>query len=176
MKVNISKYPKKDGERKISVKIEDHDIWNLDHTLALVIHPALVMLKDKQLGAPNTDDEDAPERLRSTKAKPKKNEYDSDSNHFKRWDWILGEMIFAFDQIATNGLEASNFSTGELDIDWIPIDKQGQKTTEESAIAYEMVKKKSSTYKFNQKAYEKRMARVKNGLRLFSKYYFGLWD
>lgn len=34
----------------------------------------------------------------STSARPKENDWDIDEFHFKRWDWILDEMIFAFDQ------------------------------------------------------------------------------
>ena len=47
MKVNISKYPKKfTTERKISVQIDDFDTWSLDHTLAIIIYPALVKYKE----------------------------------------------------------------------------------------------------------------------------------
>ena len=50
MKVNIGKFPKKfDAQRKISVQIDDFDTWSLDHTLALIIHPALVKFKQDSL-------------------------------------------------------------------------------------------------------------------------------
>lgn len=51
MKVNISKFPKKTTEeRKVSVQFHDHDFWNLDHTLALIIHPALIKFKKHRTG------------------------------------------------------------------------------------------------------------------------------
>jgi len=72
----------------------------MDRTLALIVHPMLKQLNKSKHGAPFTDDEDVPENLRSTNAKPKKNEWDTDSNHFKRWDWIMKEMIWVFGELA----------------------------------------------------------------------------
>ena len=43
MKVNIGKY--KNKGRKISVQIDDSDVWSFDHTLAYLILPALLQLK-----------------------------------------------------------------------------------------------------------------------------------
>jgi hypothetical protein len=59
------------------------------------------MLKQLQAtkhGAPFVDDEDVPAKLRSTAAPKKKNKYDTDANHCKRWDWAMDEMIWAFEQ------------------------------------------------------------------------------
>jgi hypothetical protein len=84
MKISIGKYPKK-GEQKKSIRIDPWDTWSMDHTLADIIYPMLKQLRKTAHGAPCTDDEDVPEHLRSTKAKPKKNEWDVDEFHFKRW-------------------------------------------------------------------------------------------
>jgi len=84
-------------KRKIKVHIDDYDVWGADHTMTLVIHPILVRLKEKKNGAPWTDDEDVPEHLRSS-VFARENEWDTDKNHFARWDWILSEMIWAFEQ------------------------------------------------------------------------------
>ena len=47
MKVYIGRYPKDHTkERKVRVEINDYDTWNLDHTLAQVIYPALVKFKE----------------------------------------------------------------------------------------------------------------------------------
>lgn len=85
-------------KRKLKVRIDDYDVWGAHHTLALVIHPVLVRLKEKKHGAPCTDDSDVPEHLRSTAYPKKESEYDTDGGHFKRWDWIIDEMIWAFSQ------------------------------------------------------------------------------
>ncbi len=52
MKVSIGPYPKK-GKRKISVRIDEYDTWNMDHTLAHIIVPMLVQLKKTKHGTPN---------------------------------------------------------------------------------------------------------------------------
>jgi hypothetical protein len=86
MKISIGKYPKKDGEQKKSIRIDPWDTWSMDHTLADIILPMLKQLRKTQHGAPCTDDEDVPEHLRSTKAKPKKNEWDVDESRAKFLD------------------------------------------------------------------------------------------
>ena len=80
------------------VKIDRWDTWSMDHTLAHIILPMLKQLDKEKHGAPYTNDEDVPEYLRSHMAQPKENEWDTDSLHFMRWDWILAEMIWAFEQ------------------------------------------------------------------------------
>jgi hypothetical protein len=69
----------------------------MDHTLALVILPMLKQLHADKHGAPNVDDEDVPEKLKSTSAPPKESVWETDANHFKRWDYILDEMIWSFE-------------------------------------------------------------------------------
>ena len=76
----------KRGAQTVYVKIDDHDVWSMYHTLAHIITPMLKKLKEIQHGAPYTDDADVPEHLRSTAAPPKENEWDTDENHFKRWE------------------------------------------------------------------------------------------
>lgn len=80
-------------ERKIKVRIDHYDVWNADHTLALIIAPLLRKLEKH--GTPATDREDAP-------ADPiyddEKTDYEWDSGYSKaRWEYILGEMIYAFE-------------------------------------------------------------------------------
>ena len=79
------------------VKIDKYDTWSMDHTLADIILPMLKQLNEEKHGAPWVDDEDVPDELKSTSAPPKKNEWDTDDNHFKRWDWVMNEMIYAFE-------------------------------------------------------------------------------
>lgn len=168
MRVVLGKYPKGNKPRKEQVRIHYHDIWSLDHTLALIIHPALVMLKEKQHGSPNTDDEDVPVELRSTSAGPKENEWDVDDNHFKRWEWILDEMIWTFDQLANEReLPEDEF--------WL-VKPEGMRFEElndgsgHSKLVYDVEPV------MNKEAVEAYDKRINNGLRLFGKYYRGLWD
>ena len=79
------------------VKIDKFDVWNMDTTLAHIILPMLKQLNKVKHGAPIVYDEDVPEELKSTSAPPKKDIWDTDANHFKRWDWVMNEMIWAFE-------------------------------------------------------------------------------
>ena len=148
------------------VHIDDYDVWGLNTTLAMIIHPALLKLKANKRGAPFVDDEDVPEHLRSTSAPPKENEWDTDDLHFDRYDWVLDEMIWAFDQQAKDN-EDEPYS----------YDKVGEMETEESPDGtYTLI---SSGFKRNPekfKLYEEYHARKNNAFRLFGKYYNSLWD
>ena len=157
------------------VKIDNYDTWSMDSTLTPIILPMLKQLKETKHGAPFTEDEDVPERLRSTTKsaqKAKKNSWDSDGNHFKRWDWILDEMIWAFEQLADDEWEAQ-FHTGTSDIVWVPskeLDAKGKPLT------YEMKAGPKDTRKWDKKGYNKHSTRIDNGTRLFGKYFRALWD
>jgi hypothetical protein len=86
----------------IKIHIDKYDTWGMDHTLAPIILPMLKQLHKTKYGAPWVDDEDVPEELRSTNAPPltedEKNIGEVDDNFAKRWDWVLEEMIWAFEQ------------------------------------------------------------------------------
>jgi len=97
MKVNIENYTDDGEDQVVEVQIDPWDTWSMDHTLAYIVLPMLRQLKATKHGAPNVDDDDVPEQLRSTSAPPKDNEWDTDKFHFDRWDWVLEEMIYAFD-------------------------------------------------------------------------------
>ena len=142
--------------QKIKVRIDKWDTWSMDHTLAHIVLPMLVQLKATKHGAPWVDDEDVPEELRSTSAPPKENEYDTDDFHFKRWDWVLDEMIWAFEQKCRDHWEDDYYG------DYVEDQKNGS-----MAGSFEWVDHEG------QKAHQ---ARMSNGFRLFGKYYENLWD
>ena len=141
--------------RKTKIRIDRYDTWNMDHTLALIILPMLKQLKATKHGSPYTDDEDVPEHLRSNPNRirmgdpdiRKVESWDADDTVHVRWEWVLNEMIYAFEM--------------ELDEDWDlriyqrePEGWDDAKFAERKAIA----------------------DRIANGFRLFGKYYQGLWD
>ena len=173
MRAIIGPYPKSlKTERKVSIKVDDYDVWGLDHTLAMIILPCLKLLKTKKQGAPLVDDTDVPKKLRRSSAPKVKNEWDTDKFWFKRWNHVMDEMIWSFEQLASDeGLDDA-FHHGKVDVYSVPIehDKDGKPTL------YEMKKGPKDTYKFDKKGYEKHMTRVNNGLRLFAMYYSSLWD
>ena len=139
------------------VKIDRWDTWSMDHTLAHIIHPMLIQLNKTKHGGPFTEDDDVPDEIKSTNAEPKENEWDIDSNHFKRWDYILNEMIWAFEQELKDDDESQFFDHTE---------SRGIKDFNESM-------KKLKVDHEGLEAHQKRKA---NGFRLFGRYYQNLWD
>jgi len=120
------------------------------------------MLKQLQAtkhGAPLVDDEDVPEHLKSTSAPPKEHDYDVDDNHFKRWDWALGEMIWAFQQ--------------KLDDN---ADDQFYTYPSEAEKAGKSFQEQLELLKIDREGLDAWQARKANGYRLFGKYYEALWD
>jgi hypothetical protein len=153
------------------VKIDRYDTWGMDHTLAHMILPMLKQLKKDKHGSPLVDDEDVPEHLRSTAAPAKENDWDIDDNHFKRWDWVMDEMIFAFECKLDDSWEDA-FRSGKIDWKSVPCawDEKGKPTM------YEMQDGPNNTYKCDYEGMQVVNDRIQNGFRLFGKYYQGLWD
>ena len=144
------------------VKLDQWDTWSMDHTLAHIVLPMLKQLHKTKHGAPFVDDEDVPEgkNLRSTESEPKENEWDTDGNHFKRWDWILDEMIWAFEQKVNDDDEGQFFDHSEDEPGALPWNKDGQYV---------------SKVKVDWDKLRAHQARKTNGYRLFGKYYEALW-
>ena len=90
-------------EQKVKVRIDKWDTWSMDHTLASIVLPMLKQLKATTHGAPNVDPEDVPKELRPKKQDVLKyNEIgETDDKFFERWNWVLDEMIYAFESKAT---------------------------------------------------------------------------
>jgi hypothetical protein len=157
------------------VKIDYWDTWSMDHTLADIVLPMLRQLKTTKHGAPLVEDEDVPEPLRSTAAPAKANEWDTDDNHFARWDWVLDEMIFAFECKVDDSWEDA-FRSGEFDTVWIPIDADGNEVPKGEHKYYQMKNGPNHTYTCDYEGMKKVEQRISNGFKLFGKYYQALWD
>lgn len=138
-------------ERRVQVKIHKYDTWSMDSTLAPIILPMLKQLRDTKHGAPLVDDEDVPDNLKSTNAPIKENECDTDANYFKRWDYVLDEMIWAFEQKNKDDYYGSYIEGNEEvlsgRIEWV-----------------------------DDKGIQAHQTRMTNAFQLFGKYYESLWD
>jgi hypothetical protein len=153
-------------QRTIKVHIDNYDVWNADYTLALVILPTLKKLKEVKHGAPSVDDEDVPWYLRSH-LYAKENDYDTDPAWFKRYEWVLDEMIWAFEQLVNEDWD-SPYHHGHIDFYFEPC-KDNDKLSE-------MKHGPKHTHWFDYEGYDKHSKCIDNGLRLFGKYYRGLWS
>ena len=155
-------------ERKMKIKIHNYDTWNMDCTLAFIILPMLKQLRATKHGAPNTDNEDVPKYLRATAAERKNMNKtgDCDDKFFARWNWILDEMIWTFEQIVDENSDRK-FYSGKMDWEFVPTENPDFK---------EIVKTPKSTFKVDREGLKKHHDRISNGTRLFGKYYQTLWD
>jgi len=142
--------------QKVKVRIDRWDTWSMDHTLAPIILPMLVQLKATKHGAPLVDDKDVPKELKSTNAPLKENEWDIDDWHFKRWDWVMDEMIWAFEQKCRDHWEDDYYGP------YI-----------ESEDKRELFGRFEWTDDEGRKKHQERMS---NGFRLFGTYFENLWD
>jgi hypothetical protein len=149
-------------ERKVRVRIDRYDTWSMDHTLAHIVVPMLKQLKATKHGSPWVDDEDVPEELKSTSALPKEDEYDIDSNHHTRWEWVLDEMIWAFEQKVRDNWEGDYYKYDH-------VEPNKDSTNFSESLGLKLVWEDRE----GRKAHQERMS---NGFRLFGKYYENLWD
>ena len=172
MKVEISNYPTHrwyhnflyntfviKNEQKVSVQIDPWDTWSMDHTLAHIVVPMLKQLKEASISAGVVDNSDVPKELQSDAI-----EGGVSVTHFKKWNWVMDEMIFAFESKLVDWED--QFYSGEHDFQWIQRDNGMS----------EMVLGPNDTYKVDWKgraAYQKRITR---GFKLFGKYFENLWD
>ena len=152
------------NKRKIKVRIDPYDTWSMDNTLALIILPMLKQLKETKHGSQLVDDEDVPEHMRHTFSKGP-NDYETDDPwiHYK-WDWVLNEMIWAFEQ--------------ELDEDWEDQFIHGTPSYEYDIFDndYKVMKQTNPHYWVDRNSMKEYNDKINNGFRLFGKYYNGLWD
>lgn len=156
-------YIKQKIPRRISIRIDNYDTWNADHTLALIALPLLKQLQATKHGSPHVDDEDVPVYLRSTSAAPKENEWDTDDFWQKRWEWVMDELIWTFEQLANENDGEDKFYVEETIVD--------EDVSKENDFLLRM-----GNIRIDEDGLRDHHKRIDNGLRLFGKYYRGLWD
>lgn len=161
-----NRYMQWQDSRRVNVNLDPWDTWSMDHTLAEIVLPMLIQLKQTKHGAPNVDPEDVPGNLRPGKLEIEQYQKDgtTDALFFKRWDWVMDEMIFAFNSKLSDWEE--RFHSGEHDILWI----------EQDDGLVEMQKGPNDTHEWDQEGHRAYQDRINNGFRLFGKYYEALWD
>ena len=142
------------------IKIDPYDVWGMDSTLSLIVVPMLKKLKAVKHGAPSVDLADVPKHLHPTKAQQKKfkDSGDTDPLFFKRFDWILDEMIWAHEQIISDDGDGQFYDHSLANDPKDDINKQIRKI------------------KVDRRGLDAYHKRIDNGLRLFGKYYRNLWD
>ena len=166
-------------KRKVKIHIDKYDVWSMDDTLAMIILPMLYKLKDCKHGSAMVDLEDVPDSMRYTNTEDYSDQYTFDFYHndaelnsqniqcdlHNRWDWVMDEMIWAFEQL-------------QPDYDW---EDQYWKVKPEMGVEKDNDSgMREIKWKVNGECdwegMRKHSDRINNGLKLFGKYYRGLWD
>ena len=164
-------------KRNVKVRIDNYDVWGADHTLAMIIAPTLKKLKANKQGAPLVEDEDVPEELRLKLTQQQKDDWDDkvDANHNARWEWVLDEMIWAFEQHADpdDGEDQYHHNNDQLELVFTPLADNPKLSS--LTMNYQKDPSKPA-YWVDEEGKKKHYARKANGVRLFAKYYEGLWD
>lgn len=158
-------------KRKVSIIVDDYDVWNADVTLSLIILPVLRHYRHKICGSPSVDDEDVPAPLRRAASEPQTEEEiaccSTDSNWARRWAWVVDEMVWTFEQQQPDCDWEAQYRHGVFDYEFVDLPIMGG--------AKELKRGPNDTSWTDDEGIAKHQARIDNGMRLFAKYYNGLW-
>jgi hypothetical protein len=123
----------------------------------------LLQLRDTTNGSPFIELEDRPEHLIGTI--PVRERGDIDEFHHDAWQWVLNEMIHAFESKLQDDWQ-EQFYSGEADWEMEDTEKDFSK----------VVKGPNHTLEVDVEGMRVYQERISNGFRLFGKYYENLWD
>ncbi len=166
------------NRRKVKIRIDPYDTWNVDTTLSPIILPLLKQLKNTKHGSGFIDLEDVPEHLRYTDTEDwsfqkcfdfyKETEDKLECDVHTRYDWVLNEMIWTFEQLQPDYDWEEQYWRVHPEIDFTkhPED-EGQKL-----VPVRWKVKGDCDWDGRLKHQQ----RIDNGLKLFGKYYQTLWD
>ncbi len=167
MKVFIGKYPK-NNRRKINIQIDSYDTWSLDHTMAMIIYPALIQLKNIKHGVPSefaeVGGEDWHHQLSFDFYAETANECFEIGT--ARWNDTLDKMIWSFQQLCIDNY-SEKYHHGEVKISWGPDDANGLS---------EMIDENPTEHWYDSVGHQLHEERIQEGLELFGRYYRNLWD
>ena len=177
MKVKIGKYFK-NGSRRVDIQVERFDSWSLDHTLAQIILPCLVQLREIKQGVPSEFADVGGEGFSEQSSFDFYKESYSEAFELgcKRWDEILDKMIWSFEQIVSENYD-DLYHHGKPDYDFVKTEKQyPNPITGKMEDTYQMVDKNPNEHWYDYVGHREHERRIQEGLELFGKYFRNLWD
>lgn len=168
------------SKNRVHVKIDRWDLFSLDHTLSLIILPALQKFKEDDRVSFQVDDEDVPDNIKSTNSKP----YDSsigelDDFYFDRSKYIMDAMIYSFEKIVDDSWEHDFYSYPNdvrPEFKFIAVDYDGNEVDEdeyEGEVMYKM--DMNNRMNIDRDGINAINDKIDFGLKMFGKYYRGLW-
>lgn len=178
MKINIGKFFKGNADRRINIEINRYDTWNLDHTLALIILPCLIQLKETKQGIPSEFAEVGGEDYNAQDSFDfyKETVNENFERRCQEWEEVLDKMIWSFQQLALEDYD-DQYHHGKAEYDWVKTDKQYPNPISGKLEAtYRMVDKNPNEHWYDHVGHQLHEQRIQEGLELFGKYYRALWD
>ena len=166
-------------KRKVKIHIDKYDVWNMDSTLATIVLPMLYKLKECNHGSAMVDLEDVPDSMRYTSTEDYSDQNTFDFYHndvelnmqniqcdvHNRWDWVMGEMIWTFEQMQPECDWEEQYWKVKPELDF-------RRDTEEGFHEVQWKVKGDCDWE----GMREHSDRINNGLKLFGKYYRSLWD
>ena len=177
MKISIGKFPK-NSRRKINIHIDPYDTWNLDHTMAMIIYPALLQLKATKHGIPSDFAHVGGENWQQQQSF----DFYSDTVDecfdvgVEKWNKVLDKMIWSFQQLTLDNYD-DQYHHGDAEYDWVKTDKTfPNPLTGKVEETFQMVDKNPDNHWYDYEGHQLHEERIQEGLDLFAKYYRNLWD
>ena len=137
------------AQPKEYIRIDPYDVWSADMTMAKIIAPLLIKMKEHSHGYFQVDQKD-----RRHKCQPDQS----------AWGYVVDEMIWTFTELA-QGADTMRFCHGELKM-------HSKKYGDRGCCRVYFDKSGYYVDKVGEKWYHDR---ITNGLRLFGRYYRNLW-
>lgn len=174
MKSFIGTYRK---NRSINIKIDKHDTWSMDNTLAYIILPMLVQLRDTANGVPsefsNVGGADW-EQQQCFDFYQESHDW-AFNKKIKEWDIILDKMIWSFEQLVFEN--KNDYHYGEFKFSFEKTkNKAHNPLTNKSEELSELVDLNPQGHYYDHHGALLYDQRIQEGLELFGKYYRNLWD
>jgi hypothetical protein len=152
--------PKKD-----LIKIDYWDLWGFDCSIAQVIYPALIKIKEKKHGTPMSFFDHVPdERLHQTT--------DEDNKIAEqKWEDTLDQMIWSFGELVNDNFNEPNYL---LKLEWKfkPVEGHPGLSELDTPKHTEDEEKLIEQWRVDTKTYHDRMQK---GFELFGKHFQSLW-
>jgi hypothetical protein len=177
MKVKIGKYQNND-RKKVDIHIDKYDSWNASHTMAYVILPILLQLRDTANSIPASFGDNGMEGIdgQMTFVFYQTSHNEAFDQCVKNWEEVLNKMIWSFQQLVHDDYDelyhhgTAQYSWRETDETYLdPITKKLEKT-------YEMIDTNPNEHWYDIEGHRLHEQRIQEGLELFGKYFTNLWD
>ena len=176
MKVRLGNYLKT-KERKVDIEIEHFDTYSLDHTLALIILPALIQYKNENNGIPTefSDVGGEPSALQESFDFYTETHDEAFEEAVRKWDEVIDKMIWSFQQIVEDNYR-EKYQHGKMEWDWEESEEIiTSPLTGGTCKSFKLIDLNPDDHWLDMEGLDLHEKRIQEGLDLFGKYYRNLW-